>query len=288
MVLSKLRQLFGGGPARVVVKERFAIKGKSTLGTMSEVYRAFDKKLGKEVCLKILDRDKTEKFEARFAGLNKPGEGEIGVALRHPHIVETFEHGLTSDGKQYLVMEWINGDGLLSLIESEPQKLEGKRVRCLSQLADALEYLHQQKYLHRDICPRNVIVTADGQAKLIDFGLTVPYRPDFCKPGNRTGTPQYLAPEVLRRAPTDHRIDLFALGVTAYETFTGQLPWGPFESVQVQLTAYGRAPTDPREHLPDLDEATARVLLKSVEPEPAKRFQTAAAFREAFRKLPKH
>jgi serine/threonine protein kinase len=287
MVLSKIKSLFTGGPARVNVKERFVIKNKSTLGTMSEVFKAFDKKLGKQVCLKILDREKTEKFEARFAGLNKPGEGAISAALQHPHIVEAYEHGLTTADEPYLVMEWIAGDGLLSLIESEPARLDGQRVRCLQQLADALEYMHQQKYLHRDICPRNVIVTPEWQAKLIDFGLSVPYRPDFCKPGNRTGTPQYLAPEVLRRAPTDHRVDLFALGVTAYETFTGQLPWGPFESVQLQLSAYNRDATDPREHLPELDDAIAQFLLKSVEREAGKRFQTAAAFRDALKKLPK-
>lgn len=287
MVLSKIKSLFSGGPARVNVKERFVIKHKSTLGTMSEVYKAFDKKLGKQVCLKILDKEKTDQFEARFTGLNKPGEGAISAALRHPHIVEPYEHGLTSAGEPFLVMEWLDGDGLLSLIESEPARLEGKRVRCLQQLADALDYMHQQKYLHRDICPRNVIFTAAGPAKLIDFGLTVPYRPDFCKPGNRSGTPQYLAPEVLRRAPTDHRLDLFALGVTAYETFTGQLPWGPFESVQSQMAAYNRDPTDPREHVPELDEPIARFLLKSVEREAGKRFQSAAAFRDELKKLPK-
>src|SRR5581483_11417614 len=112
--------------------------------------------------------------------------------------------------------------------------LDGARTQILAQVADALEYMHQQKYIHRDICPRNVLVNEDGEVKLIDFGLTVPYKPEFCKPGNRTGTPQYLAPEILKRQSTDHRVDLFSLGVTAYQTFTGHFPWGKYENPNVQ------------------------------------------------------
>src|SRR5262245_59620516 len=102
MVLSKLKQMFFGA-ARVNIKERFDIKGKSGMGSMSQVYRAFDRKLGKKVCLKLLDKDKTAKFEARFVGLKKPSEGEISLELHHPHIVETFEYGLTTTDDPYLI-----------------------------------------------------------------------------------------------------------------------------------------------------------------------------------------
>jgi serine/threonine protein kinase len=288
MVLSKLKHLlFGGGGARVNIKERFDIKGRSGMGSMSQVFRAHDRKLGRTVCLKILDLEKTSKFEARFVGMKKPSEGEISSQLAHPCIVETLEHGLTTKNEVYLVMEWVDGTGLHSLIAGRHLQLDGKRVSVLAQLADALEYMHQQKFLHRDICPRNVIVTPHDKVKLIDFGLTIPYQPAFCKPGNRTGTPQYLAPEVLKRIATDHRVDLFALGVTAYETYTGMLPWGDYESVHAQMSRMAHPGADPRDHVPDLDEATARFLMKAIEREPSQRFPSAAAFKESLLKLPK-
>ena len=92
MVLSKLKQIFLGG-GRANIKQRFDIKSKSSMGSMSQVYRAFDKQSKKQVCLKILDKAKTAKFEARFVGRKKPPEGEISLDLHHPHVVETFEHG---------------------------------------------------------------------------------------------------------------------------------------------------------------------------------------------------
>jgi serine/threonine protein kinase len=287
MVLSKLRSLFGGGNPRLNVKERFDIKGKSGMGSMSKVFRAFDKQLKKTVCLKLLDLEKTKQFEARFPGMKKPSEGEISIALHHPFLVETYEHGLTTTGEPYLIQEWVAAHGLQAMIESANPLLEGKRTHILAQVADALEYVHQQKYIHRDICPRNVLVADSGDVKLIDFGLTIPYKPDFCKPGNRTGTPQYLAPEVIKRQATDHRLDLFALGVTAYQTFTGQFPWGKYENPHIQMTAYHNPGTDPREHVPDLDDAVAQFLLKAIERDASKRFQTAVAVRDAVLKLPR-
>lgn len=285
-MFGKLKQMFASGGARLNVKERFELLGQSGQGSMSKVFHAHDRKLNRKVCLKILDKEKTAQFEARFAGLKRPTEGEICLGLKHPHIVETYEHGLTTAGEQYLVMEWVEGKGLHALIEASDPHLDGQRIKYLRQLADALNYVHQQKLLHRDICPRNVQITPADTVKLIDFGLSLPYTPEFCKPGNRTGTVCYLAPEVIKRTSTDHRVDLFALGVTAYELFTGQLPFGRAESMQMLLSHLNNQPHDPREYLPDLDEATCKFLLKAIEREPARRFQSASAFREELRNLP--
>jgi serine/threonine protein kinase len=294
--LAKLRALFGGGKGRskadrkltrIDVRKRFDLLGRTGQGSMSKVWRARDRSLGRTVCLKLLDKDKTAKFEARFPGLKKPREGEICVQLKHKNIVESYEFGITTDGEYYLVMELIDGMGLNYLIETKSRQLEGNRLNVLAQMCDAVEYIHKQGFLHRDICPRNVMVTGDNVVKMIDFGLTVPNRPEFCRPGNRTGTPNYLAPELIRRVTTDHRIDLFALGVTAYEVFTGDLPWEKTQSLQTLLGHMNSPGRDPREMRPDLDAETAAFLKKAIERNPQDRFQNAAEFREAIKGLKK-
>jgi serine/threonine protein kinase len=290
--LSTLKSLFAGKPKgkRKIanVNKRFELIGRIGQGSMSKVWRARDRELGRIVCLKLLDRVKTAKFEARFPGLKRPPEGEICLGLRHPNVVQTYEHGITSDKEPYLVMELIDGMGLNFLIETRSPELEGKRVSLLKQAADGLEYIHKQGYLHRDICPRNMMVTKGGVLKYIDFGLAIPYTPEFCRPGNRTGTPNYLAPELIKRTATDHRVDLFALGVTAYEIYTGGLPWEKTESMQTLLSHMNSPGKDPRTLRREVDKRTAAFLLKAIEREPKLRFQTAAEFRDALKALPEN
>jgi len=249
---------------------------------MSKVWRAYDREVGRVVCLKILDKIKTAKFEARFVGHKKPPEGEICSALNHPNLVRTFDYGTTTQGEPFMSMEWIEGAGLNFLIETRSPKLRDKSIDFLCQLCDAVEYMHREKYLHRDLCPRNVMVTNDDVVKLIDFGLTIPYTPAFCEPGNRTGTPDYLAPEIIRRQTTDHRVDLFSLGVTAFEIFTGGLPWekaqGSMEMLVKHINSRAR---DPREFKPDMDEELVAILNKAVDREPARRFQSARQLKVA-------
>jgi serine/threonine protein kinase len=252
---------------------------------MSKVWRARDKSLGKVVCLKLLDKDKTAKFENRFQGMNKPREGAIGYELKHANIVQTYEHGITTDREPYLVMELIEGMGLNYLIETKSPQLNGKRAEVVAQIADAVDFLHKRGYLHRDICPRNVMVTREGQVKLIDFGLSIPGTPEFCRPGNRTGTPNYLAPELIRRVTTDHRVDLFALGVTAYEIYCGVLPWEKAQSLQTLLSHMNSPGKDPKEARPDLDDETVDFLRKAIAREPGERFQTASDMAAAVRTL---
>src|SRR5437660_7432751 len=116
-----LKQLFSGSKTssssarslpRIDVHKRFELLGRTGQGSMSRVWRARDRSLGRMVCLKLLDKEKTAKFEARFPGINKPKEGVICSALRHKNIVQTLEYGMTTEGEQYLVMEMIDGQGL--------------------------------------------------------------------------------------------------------------------------------------------------------------------------------
>jgi eukaryotic-like serine/threonine-protein kinase len=285
--------LFGGKGRKKRLKvanvsQRFDMRGRTGQGSMSKVHQAYDRDLGRTVCLKILDKKKTADFEARFKnpGAVKPSEGEICMQLHHRNIVQTYEHGLTTKGEPYLVMEWIEGEGMNFLVETKSPKLAANRFNYLIQLATGIDYLHATRFLHRDICPRNVMINKEGVVKLIDFGLTVPYSPEFTKPGNRTGTADYLAPELIKRQTTDHRIDLFALGVTAWEVFLGGFPWErATETIETLRRRINTKPRDPRELKPDLSDAMARFLSKSVDMDREKRFPTAAAFRDALKAL---
>jgi serine/threonine protein kinase len=268
------------------VAKRFDLRGRTGQGSMSKVFQAFDKDLGRTVCLKVLDKEKTANFEARFKAAGKPSEGEVCMMLRHRNIVQTYEHGVTTKREPYLVMEWIEGVGMNFLIETNHIQLQPNRFHFMIQLADAVAYIHNQRFLHRDLCPRNVMVTKENVVKLIDFGLTIPYKPEFCRPGNRTGTADYLAPELIRRQTTDHRVDTFALGTTIFEVFTGGLPWERAASSEETLRRrMSTEPRDPRKLKPGLTEPVYRMLEKAVARDRDLRFQTAAELRDNLKAL---
>src|SRR5436305_4676316 len=124
-----LKKLFGGGKRgkgslpRIQVEKRFELLGRTGQGSMSKVWRARDRNIGRVVCLKLLDKEKTAKFEARFIGMKRPMEGAILMALKHKNVVTTYEYGLTYDNAQYLVMELIDGMGMNFLIETKSKQL---------------------------------------------------------------------------------------------------------------------------------------------------------------------
>lgn len=271
---------------RINIADRFGLELRIGQGSMSKVWKARDGKLGRQVCLKILDKEKTKRFDARFVGLVRPHEGIISVELKHKNCVNAYDWGFTKDGEIFIVMEMVEGVGLNFLIETNSKQLEKNRANYLIQAAEGLGYIHDKGYMHRDVCPRNMLVNSEGILKIIDFGLTIPNTADFCKPGNRTGSANYMAPELVRRSFTDQRVDLFALGVTAYEVYTANLPWeSGGQSLQSALSRMNSPPKDPRDFKPDMPEPIAQFLLKAIAKDPNERFQTAAEFKEALKRL---
>ena len=284
-LLDRFKSLLPGGK-RLDVKSRFALLRKAISGTMSKFYMAKDLQTGKIVGLKILDAEKTAFQESRFKGLNKPCEGEIAIAMKHPHLVETFEHGLTTEGNQYLVMEFLEGPGMNSLLVARHKVLEVLRVTYIRQAAEALAAVHADGFIHRDVCPRNLILTSrDGKhLKLTDFGLTVPAKPEFMRPGNRTGTPNYMAPELARRQETDQRLDVFAFGVSAYEMCAFELPWHSGITGMAAMT-HDQPPTDIRQHCPKIHPELAAAIHACIEPNVKERCPSMAEFLKRIRNV---
>ncbi len=257
--------------SRLDVDARFEMLREGISGTMSQFRMARDRQTGQIVGLKILDSDKTEYFESRFKGLDKPSEGQIASQLDHPNIVKTLKYGETTTGKQYILMEFLDGPGLNSLLIARARVLDGKRLSIMRQMAAAVGAVHDAGFIHRDICPRNFICSKDATSlKLIDFGLTLPATKEFMQPGNRTGTPQYMSPEIARRRHTDHRVDIFSLGVTFYQLYTFDLPWPSSDTTgRVAMLHDTQAPVDIRKLCPRLNPALARLFHEcmSINPE---------------------
>ena len=269
--------------SKLNVAQRYELSRESVTGTMSAFRMAKDKKTGDVVGLKILDPEKTEFFEARFKGLSKPSEGEIASQFEHPLIVKTLDYGITSNGETYLVMEYLPGPGLNVLIKQRSPALVKNRLPLIRQMAESLGVVHKAGFIHRDICPRNYICSEDGsRLTLIDFGLTVPATKVFMQPGNRTGTPNYMAPEVVRRRTTDQRLDIFSLGATCYQTCCFELPW-PSQDVTGKAAMLHDTvqPIPLQDVCDDVDPKLATLIMQCLEKDPAKRPPSTADFLRA-------
>ena len=275
-ILNKVKTMLQG---RLDVHRRFELLREAISGTMSEFYVARDRTTDEIVGLKLLDPAKTAAFVARFKGLNKPSEGQIACSISHPRVVRTLEYGETNRGQLYLVMEFLH-----SLILEKSTKLKQNRVKLIRQMAEAVGAVHEAGFIHRDICPRNFICTRDGESlKLIDFGLTVPLDKAYMQPGNRTGTPNYMAPEIVRRRPTNERVDIFALGVTAYQSCALELPWPSGDNTGMAALQHDvLEPIDLRQICPDLNPRLTSAIKQCLAPDPKDRPESAQDFLKRF------
>jgi eukaryotic-like serine/threonine-protein kinase len=271
-IFDKIQGMFGSGGDKknVDIESRFERLRSSVSGTMSNFYVAKDRENNNRIVgVKLCDPVKVEFFESRFKGLNKPSEGVIATSMNHPNVAKTYEFGVTNKGLPYLVMEFVDGPVLQVLIQEKAEnRLKGKRLGMIQQMAAALAYVHRCEYIHRDICPRNYIATDDmSMVKLIDFGLTVPATKPFMQPGNRTGTPLYMAPEIVRRRATDQRVDVFAFGVTCYHLLTFELPWPVGDASGMAALHHDTTPpTDIFEIRPDLDRRLGLAVMEAMNP----------------------
>ncbi|WP_397570148.1 serine/threonine protein kinase [Schlesneria sp. T3-172] len=261
---------------KVDIGSRFQLISRVGQGSMSKVWRATDRRTEKTVALKVLDIEKTERLESRFSQMKskKPTEGEVAITLQHPHIVKTFEHGITTNNEQFLVMEFIEGMSLSYLIDVQNDVMKKNRLKFIVELGEAIEHFHRQNWIHRDICPRNIIVDQSLNTKLIDFGLVVPNTAEYQAPGNRTGTATYMAPELIKRQKTDQRIDIFAYAVTCFEMYTKELPWPGGETLEAVVQHINLPPKELQKLVPSIDPLVAETIMKGLAARPNERWST--------------
>jgi serine/threonine protein kinase len=271
---------------RVNIDRRFKEIALTAQGSMSKVCRALDTKTGRSVCLKVQNTSKTVAAAARASQEARPSEGEIGMKITHPHIVRTFEHGESTRGDHWVSMEFIDGVSLNYVRQSRGASL-AEKLELLAQAAEALATVHKAGYIHHDIGPKNFLVDRNNQVKMIDFGLAVPNTPVFNRPGNRTGTLQYMAPELIRRETTDERIDIFAFGVMAYELLTNRLPYEATGDNQMamMLQRINSEPLDPHQANPDLPAPLCDLIRTLIARRKDQRRRAMAGLAEEFREI---
>jgi serine/threonine-protein kinase len=276
-----------GGPRRVDLWKRFKRLSESHTGTMSTFYKVRDSRDGEVRGLKLIDVARQAPVEGRYKGLGKPNEGEIGSRIRGDHVARTLEWGVATTGEPFVLTEYVDGVLLHTLLRTGKPLAAAERIDLVRQAAAAVGAVHAAGFVHRDICPRNLILRSDGRLVIFDFGLAVPDQPAFLQPGNRVGTPHYMAPEVVRRRQADRRLDMFSLGVTAYEICTRRLPWGAAKSGSgAAALAHDSPPDDIRSHWPEIPPSLAAAVQACIAANPAVRPATTEAFLRLFANVP--
>jgi len=255
---------------------KYEITGILGRGGMGVVYRAEDKRIGRQVAIKTL----TENFSGQPEMLERfYREAQAGI-LQHPNIVIVYDLG-DEEGVPFIVMEYVSGDPLDKLIASGRHISMIEKLSIIEQVCAALGYAHHRGVVHRDIKPANVIVQQDGIAKLVDFGIArvqgSSSEGGLTRTGNVIGTIHYIAPERLRGKPFDGRSDIFATGIMLYYLLAGQLPFtGEDMSVLQKLVNEPHPPlsTFLANYPPQLDAILDRALAK----DPEQRYATAEEF----------
>ena len=192
---------------------------------------------------------------------------------QHEYVIKYYEHGKI-DGRLYCLMEYVEGSNLKQLFARQDPILQEFVGNIMIDMAVALEHVHDSGFMHLDFKPENVLVTRNANVRLVDFDLAQPRLDRPKKMSRNPGTPAYMSPEQLLRQPIDHRADIFAYGVSAYELLTGQKPFigdSPHEILQKQLER-GRDFIAPRELNAEIPPALEKAILCCLEQDPEKRY----------------
>ena len=253
---------------------RFEILSVLGAGGMGVVYKARDRELDDLVALKMLKRD-----VAGDGALLERLKSELKLARKvtHPNILRTFDFGEV-DGLPYISMEYVRGVTLRTMIEQSGRLPYSAGLTLGRQLCAGLAAAHALNIIHRDIKPENIILDQTGNAKLMDFGLARPVQrvtPGQTQAGWIVGTPHYLAPEQLEGKEVDTRADLYACGVVLYEIFTGALPFGGENPMQIILAHLNEEPTPPRRRWSGMSEKLEEIILHCLAKDPARRMPKA-------------
>jgi beta-lactam-binding protein with PASTA domain/tRNA A-37 threonylcarbamoyl transferase component Bud32 len=261
---------------------RYELDGVVGRGGMAEVYRARDIRLDRIVAIKTLRTDlaRDQTFQARFRR-----EAQSAASLNHPSIVAVYDTGedmATGVPVPYIVMEYVDGRTVRDLLQDGHRLLPERTLEIIDGVLRALEYSHQAGIVHRDIKPGNVMVTRNGDIKVMDFGIARAMsdaQATMTQTAQVIGTAQYLSPEQARGDRVDARSDLYSAGCLLYELLTGRPPFTGDSPVAIAYQHVRENPVPPSRVDPDIPRWADAIVLKAMAKAPADRYQSAAEMR---------
>jgi serine/threonine protein kinase len=265
-----------------LVAGRYKILSTLGRGGMGDVYRVHDIKLHEEMALKLLrpeiarDPDTIQRFR---------NELKLARKITHRNVCRVFDFH-EEEGTPFITMEYVEGEDLKSLIKRKGRLQESEAIGIAIQIAEGLVEAHGLGVVHRDLKPQNIMIDPGGQAKVMDFGIARSLQASgLTQTGQMLGTPDYISSEQAAGEPADHRADIYALGIILYEMSTGRLPFEGDTALSVITKHREKAARDPREINQAITEGLSRLILRCMEKDRARRYQSAPELLEDLRDL---
>ncbi len=261
---------------------RYQIIEELGKGGMGKVYKAHDTEIKEKVALKLLKPEiaADEKTIERF-------RNEIRLARKIVHKnVGRMYHLAKHEGSHYIVMEYVSGEDLKSFIRRARQLTAGTAISIAKQVCEGLAEAHKLGTVHRDLKPQNIMIDKDGNARIMDFGIARSLKKKgITGSGIMIGTPEYMSPEQVEVKDVDQRSDIYSLGVILYEMVTGRVPFEGETPLSVAMKHKSEKPKDPREFNAQVPSDLSNVILKCMEKDKEKRFQSAGEVRSELSKI---
>ncbi len=260
---------------------RYELRGAVGRGAAGTVYEAWDTALARRVAIKVVrlaDKDALEVDDllARFRQ-----EAQVASRLSHPGVISVYDYG-ENDGLAYIVMEFVSGETLRTVLDRGERLPLARVAAILSAVLLALDYCHRNAIVHRDIKPSNIMLPAEGGVKLADFGIARIENSDLTIVGTIMGTPPYMSPEQFAaEEDVDFHTDLWSVGVVLYEMLTGTRPFSGSNMGAMRQSVTTQAAEPPSRRSPGVPEFMDQVILRALRKAPADRFPSAAAFASA-------
>jgi tetratricopeptide (TPR) repeat protein len=253
---------------------KYKIIGELGKGAMGIVYKGVDPDINREVAIKLIRFDMvSEDSEKEDAARRFIREAQSAGNLEHPNIITIYEVG-REDNQTFIVMQCVDGESLKQAISAGKRFSPVEVVDLMTCLCDALELAHQNKIVHRDIKPGNILLDKQGRPYLVDFGVARMEMSTMTQSGTIVGTPSYMSPEQIQGIRVDARADIFSLGVIIYEMLTGKRPFEGDHITTIVYKIMNEEPTNIREMKSDLPEGFEQVIKKALEKDANKRYQS--------------